>query len=360
MVTNSNSEFSPGTNLNQLSLLTALAIAMLTFLILLLLIALHILKIDISLPFLLFPIQLIISFVLMRWALLQYVRRRLKALYKLINTGGGLNNIENDKGIDSTALFDLAEKDVENWLRKKNDEQVAMIEMENYRREYLGNVSHELKTPIFNLQGFIQTLIHGGIQDNEVNMRFLNKALSNAERLQTIVEDLEAISKLESGQHGAEMIPFDIRTLSQEIFEDLSTRADEKNIKLTYKSDETHAMIVLGDRDQIRLAITNLVQNAIKYGRESGFVKIRTYDADGRILIEVADNGIGIPEESLPKVFERFYRVDKGRSRDMGGSGLGLSIVRHIIENHGQTIAVRSKVGEGSVFSFTLESATNG
>lgn len=235
-----------------------------------------------------------------------------------------------------------------------------MIEMENYRREYIGNVSHELKTPIFNLQGFIQTLIHGGIQDNEVNMRFLNKALSNAERLQTIVEDLEAISKLESGQHGAEMILFDIRTLSQEIFEDLSTRADEKNIKLTYKSDETHAMIVLGDRDQIRLAITNLVQNAIKYGRESGFVKIRTYDADGRILIEVADNGIGIPEESLPKVFERFYRVDKGRSRDMGGSGLGLSIVRHIIENHGQTIAVRSKVGEGSVFSFTLESATNG
>ena len=169
MVTNSNSEFSPGTNLNQLSLLTALAIAMLTFLILLLLIALHILKIDTSVPFLLFPVQLIISFVLMRWALLQYVRRRLKALYKLINTGGGLNNIENGKDMDSTALFDLAEKDVENWLRKKNDEQVAMIEMENYRREYIGNVSHELKTPIFNLQGFIQTLIHGGIHDNEVN-----------------------------------------------------------------------------------------------------------------------------------------------------------------------------------------------
>lgn len=360
MVTNSNSEFSPGTNLNQLSLLTALAIAMLTSIILVLLIVLQMIKGDASVAFLLFPIQLITSFVLIRWALLQYVRRRLKALYKLINTGGGLNNIENNKGIDSAALFDLAEKDVENWLRKKNDEQVAMIEMEHYRREYIGNVSHELKTPIFNLQGFIQTLIHGGIQDNEVNMRFLNKALSNAERLQTIVEDLEAISKLESGQHGAEMIPFDIRTLSQEIFEDLTTRADEKNIKLSYKSDETHPMLVLGDRDQIRLAITNLVQNAIKYGRESGFVKIRTYDVDGRILIEVADNGIGIPEESLPKVFERFYRVDKGRSRDMGGSGLGLSIVRHIIENHGQTISVRSKVGEGSVFSFTLESATNG
>ena len=231
-----------------------------------------------------------------------------------------------------------------------------MIELEKYRKEYIGNVSHELKTPIFNLQGYLQTLINGGLHDESVNMKFLNKAMSNAERLQIIVEDLEAISRLESKEYETEFREFDIKILSQEVIDDLSSKAHEKNIRLVYKSEEEKPMVVVGDREQIRLVLTNLVQNGIKYGIINGFVKIRTYDVDSKVLIEVADNGIGIPEESLLKVFDRFYRADKSRSREMGGSGLGLSIVKHIVEHHKQSILVRSKKGEGSVFSFTLES----
>jgi len=286
-----------------------------------------------------------------------YLRRRLKIIYKLINKANKDQTNPLDKNSSIASVFELAEKDVENWLKLKNDEQIAMIQLEEYRREYIGNVSHELKTPIFNIQGYIQALIQGGINDQEVNMKFLHKAMSNADRLQTIVEDLEAISRLESGEYNNDYSNFDIRILCQEVFEDLNSKAVPKGIKLIYKSEESHQMMVHADREQIRLVLINLIQNAIKYGRSNGFVKVRTYDVDAKILIEVADNGIGIPEESLPKVFERFYRVDKGRSREMGGSGLGLSIAKHIIESHNQSIVVRSNETEGSVFSFTLESA---
>ncbi|MEP7197362.1 MAG: ATP-binding protein [Saprospiraceae bacterium] len=307
--------------------------------------------------FIFFLLNLFLCFLIIRFVLLGYIGRRLKIIYKLINTSGKNQSLEQANTRTDIPIFDMAERDVENWLTQKNDEQIALVKLEEYRREYIGNVSHELKTPIFNLQGYLQALVEGGINDEEVNLNFLRKAISNADRLQTIVDDLETISRLESGKQEGEFEAIDLKELSLVVFEDLASKAQVNAIKLIFKSEENHPVIALANREQIRIVLSNLIQNAIKYGRMDGFVKIRVYEVDSKILVEVADNGIGIPEEGISKVFERFYRIDKSRARDLGGSGLGLSIVKHIIEYHNQTIHVRSVIGEGTVFSFTLERA---
>jgi two-component system phosphate regulon sensor histidine kinase PhoR len=287
----------------------------------------------------------------------QYIYRKIKLIYKTIHQQK-LQPGDKSSSIDIGAnIIEQVERDVAEWAGKQIAEVAKYKSWADYRRKFVGDISHELKTPIFNIQGYLHTLIEGGLQDEEVNMVFLQKAAKNVERLQTIVDDLSAISRLESGELALEMQSFDIKQLTEEVFEDLEIKARVKNIKLEFKEGASQNYRVRADRESIRQVITNLLNNSIKYGTPPGRTKIGFYDMDKHILIEIADNGIGIPAKHMPHVFDRFYRVDKSRSRDQGGSGLGLAIVKHIIEAHHQTINVRSTPNVGSTFGFTLEKA---
>jgi two-component system phosphate regulon sensor histidine kinase PhoR len=214
-----------------------------------------------------------------------------------------------------------------------------------------------LKTPIFNIQGFVHTLLDGALQDPKVNIMYLQRAAKNVDRLQAIVEDLETINKLEGGQMVLDLREFDIHELTDEVFSDLEMRAAERNIRLTYKDGANQHYRVMADKESIRQVLMNLIHNSIKYGSEGGVTKVSFYDMETFILVEVSDTGIGIEPDHAKHVFDRFYRVDKSRSREAGGTGLGLSIVKHILEAHKQTVNVRSSVGQGSTFGFTLEKA---
>ena len=278
-----------------------------------------------------------------------FIYRRIKIIYKRIADSKRAEN----PAIGNT-LEDV-ENEVENWAEGKNKEIATLKELEEYRRNYIGNVSHELKTPIFNIQGFLHTLIDGGIDDPSVNMTFLQKAARNVERLDTIVQDLDTISRLESGKMILNLQVFDIQNLTLEVFEDIELRTKAKNIKLSFKEGANHGYRVNGDKEQVRQVLTNLIGNSVKYGKQNGSTKVSFYDMDQVVLIEVSDNGIGIARHHLKHLFDRFYRVDKSRSRDVGGTGLGLAIVKHIVEAHNQSVHVRSTEGIGSTFGFTLE-----
>ncbi len=285
----------------------------------------------------------------------KYIYRKIKLIYKSIHKFK-LKSTEKSKDLDvDTDIIQEVDKEVANWAQEQQTEIDSLKEMESYRRLYLGNVSHELKTPIFNIQGFLLTLIEGALYDDEINMKYLQRAAKNVERLNTIVMDLEAINKLESGQLSMEMQVFDLKELVGEVFEDLEIKAKKQAITLTYKDGANQNFKVEADREAIRQVLVNLIENSIKYGKENGRTKVGFYDMDSRILVEIADSGIGIPQKHLNHVFDRFYRADKSRSRQIGGSGLGLSIVKHIIEAHQQTINVRSSTGLGSTFGFTLK-----
>ena len=278
-----------------------------------------------------------------------FIYRRIKIIYK---------RIADSKRTENTAVgnsLEDVENEVENWAEDKNKEIASLKELEEYRRNYLGNVSHELKTPIFNIQGFLHTLIDGGVNDPSVNMAYLQKAARNVERLNSIVQDLETISQLEAGKLALDLQSFDIQQLTNEVIEDMDLKAKEKNIKILFKEGANHGFRVRADKETIRQVLTNLIGNSIKYGKTNGQTKISFYDMDKIVLIEVSDNGIGIARHHLKHLFDRFYRVDKSRSRNVGGTGLGLSIVKHIIEAHNQSVHVRSTEGVGSTLGFTLE-----
>jgi len=287
----------------------------------------------------------------------KYIYRKIKLIYKNIHNFKLSPSDKKNISDADTAIIDVVEKEVAYWTKERQEEIDTLKEMENYRRDYLGNVSHELKTPIFNIQGFVHTLIEGGIYDDAINMKYLQRAAKNIERLNTIVTDLEAINKLESGQLMLDIQTFTLRDLAEEVMEDLEIKAQESNITLVFKEGAAQNFRVRGAKEGIRQVFTNLLENSIKYGNKNGHTKVSFYDMDTRILIEIADNGVGIKQEHLNHVFDRFYRADKSRSRSIGGSGLGLSIVKHIIEAHRQTINVRSSLEMGSTFGFTLEKA---
>ncbi len=295
----------------------------------------------------------IINFILIRLLLEQYIFRRIKLIYKIINEnkkdqiGGDL------KKFHEKSISDVNSNVVE-WATNTKNEIATLKSLEEYRKNYVGNISHELKTPIFSIQAYLHTLLDGGLEDKNINIKYLKRASENVERLQNIVEDLDIISKLESGQFEMDAQQFDIRELVSDIFIDLEPIAKEKRIKLLFKEGASQPFKVVGDKDSIRQVISNLLVNSIKYGNENGTTKVSFYDMDKKVLIEVSDNGIGIEEHHLKHLFDRFYRVDASRSRKQGGSGLGLSIVKHIIEAHGQSIKVRSTPGIGSTFNFTL------
>lgn len=297
------------------------------------------------------------SFILVFYLVEVFIYRKIKLIYKTIYR---LKTEQKSPDITRKEVWqhdpmEEVNMEVINWAKSQKDEIEQLKRLELFRKEFLGNVSHELKTPIFNLQGYIHTLLDGAIDDPEVNKKFLKKAAKSIDRLTDLVEDLIHISQLETGQLRMEMEKFDIHNLTLEIFEALEMRANEKQVTLTFKEGCDKPFWVYADRGRIRQVLVNLIVNSIKYGRQGGKVLVSFYDMDELILVEVADDGEGIEEHHLNRLFERFYRVDKSRSRDEGGSGLGLAIVKHIIEAHNQTINVRSKVGKGTTFGFTLK-----
>ena len=276
---------------------------------------------------------------------------KVKIIYKNIYKFKGTSNISN-------LNLENANIQAEQWADQKEEELIKMKENENYRREFIGNVSHELKTPIFNIQGYIQTLIDGGLQDENVNLKYLKRANLSVDRMINIVDDLEVISQLETNEDVLDIDNFNIVDIINEAFDQLEMKANKMNISLKL-SKESNSEIVYADRNKIQQVFMNLISNSIKYGKNNGVTNVRLFDMTDKMLIEVADDGIGISEEALNRLFERFYRVDKNRSREIGGTGLGLAIVKHIIEAHQQTINVRSTVDVGSTFSFILEKGKN-
>lgn len=286
-----------------------------------------------------------------------FIRRRIKLIYKSI-ANRKLSSTEK-QNIEQSNPGDIEEVEnlVNNWADKQSKEIETLKQLETYRRNYIGNVTHELMTPIFNIQGFVHTLLDGAVNDDEKKIEYLERAAYNVERLETIVSSLEVISKLESGQTVLNIESFDIKALIKEVICDFELFALKKSIILSFKPGADQSFIVKADKENIRLVISNIIQNSIKYGQKTGNTIIALYDMETKVLVEISDTGIGIPEDHIKHLFDRFYRVDKGRSREEGGSGLGLAIVKHIIEAHHQTVNLRSKEGVGSSFGFTLEKA---
>lgn len=278
-----------------------------------------------------------------------YIHSKISVIYK---------NIYKHKGVTRFVDVDIdsVEKEVENWAIQKENEILQMKASETYRREFIGNVSHELKTPIFNIQGYILTLLDGGLYDEEVNMKYLKRTSKSVDRMINIVDDLEVITRLETEETQLEIGEFNIVELAKDVLDQLELKANESKIELSIQK-EILTEFVVGDIDKIQQVFANLMSNSIKYGKEGGRTEVRFFDMNENILIEIADDGIGISEMDLPRLFERFYRVDKNRSRKIGGTGLGLAIVKHIIEAHNQTINVRSTIDVGSTFSFILKKA---
>lgn len=277
------------------------------------------------------------------------ITEKVKLIYKLT---GMARTVESSNAHES---LDKAELDAKKWASNNQAELEQLKRLETYRREFIGNVSHELKTPIFNIQGYIHTLLDGGLEDPEINIDYLKRADKSVERMITIVEDLETITQLESGVITLDKSKFDLVDLAKDVIESVEKKAKEKDIKVKFEKRPEKSLKVMGDKDRIRQVLTNLVMNSVKYGKKGGRTEIQLFETEEKIWVEISDDGIGIPEKHLPRIFERFYRIDKSRSREAGGSGLGLSIVKHIIEAHEEQINVKSKEGEGTTFSISLQ-----
>ena len=291
------------------------------------------------------------------YTLQTFIYRKIKVIYKLIFQTKATkreeffySNILPQKSIEEVA------RDVALWAEQRKYEIDVLKQNESFRKEFLMNLAHELRTPIFTAQGYVDTLLNGALADPKVNVRFLTNAARSMERLVRLVEDLNEISMLESGSIPVVNTRFVIQELIGEVYDELEMQAAEKNIHFAFKQGTEGAIEVFADRPKIRQVLANLIENAIKYGNRGGTITAGCYLTDGqRVFIEISDDGPGIPEEHLPRLFERFYRADKSRDRQIGGTGLGLAIVKHLVEAHGQTITARSKPGVGSSFGFTLK-----
>ena len=301
-----------------------------------------------------------IIFILMFWGILSllnyFITEKINPIYKTIRNISVPEKVLHGD-FSGRDIISEVKDEVINWAKGKTQEINQLKQMEKYRKEFLGNVSHELKTPIFNIQGYVLTLLDGGLEDASINRMYLERTEKSINRMISIVEDLEIISRLESGELKLMKEKFDIVRLVEEVVETQEIRAQEKKIRLTIKGGIERTIFVRADKKRIYEALNNLLINSIIYGMEGGRTTISFSDMGDNILIDVTDNGIGIPEEDIPRIFERFYRVDRSRSRHYGGTGLGLSIVKHIIEAHNQTINVRSSKEKGSSFAFTLKKA---
>jgi two-component system phosphate regulon sensor histidine kinase PhoR len=281
----------------------------------------------------------------------KFIVQRLFLIYRSIQSSE-ISKLNENIRIDS--MMSSVEKNVRNWRQNNNEEIDKLKEQEAFRREFLGNLAHELKTPVFSIQGYLDTLLDGGLEDETVNRSFLERASKATDRMVDILNDLDQLTKLEVNAIEIELRPFDVIELVKEVMEQLELKAAEKNIQLTF--DKSYSSIfVKGDRAKIAQVFTNLLVNSIFYGNQNGKTEVSFIVVDELVTVEVSDNGLGIDEKHLPRLFERFYRVEKSRNRNEGGSGLGLAIVKRILEAHGQTISVRSIPGKGSTFQFSLK-----
>ena len=298
------------------------------------------------------------SYGLIVFTLQTFIYRKIKLIYKFIyQTKASKKEEFYYKNILPQKSIDEVRDDVEAWAQQRKAEIELLEQNEAYRKEFLQNLSHELKTPIFAIQGYVDTLLDGALENAEVNKKFLQSTSRNIDRLVNLVDNLDEISKLESGEQLLYQENFVIQDLLKDVYESLSIKAEQKEIKCIIKKGCEFPLTVFADKEKIRQVFINLVDNAIKYGKQKGTIESSFYKVDGKtVLIEISDDGAGIAEEHLHRIFERFYRTDLARSRKVGGSGLGLSICKHIIEAHGQTIHVRSKIDVGSTFGFTLQS----
>lgn len=297
-------------------------------------------------------------FTISRYLIRRFLYSKIRMLYKTIHDTQFIDREFVDK-VKTIDILDEAEKEVREWSEGRGSLVMQLKRQEEYRKEFIGNVSHELKTPIFNIQGYILTLLDGGLEDENINRSYLERTEKSINRMIGIVKDLESISKLEYGE--LKLVPerFNIIESINELVETQEMRAQKHKIKIQFAQCNSVAKYVEADKKEIYQAMVNLVVNSIKYGKQGGETQIEVMDMDDKLLIEIRDNGIGIEKDNLPRIFERFYRVDKSRSRNMGGSGLGLAIVKHIIDAHKQNINVSSTYGEGTSFTFTLNKATH-
>jgi two-component system phosphate regulon sensor histidine kinase PhoR len=289
-----------------------------------------------------------ITFLLLYFGIKLFIQNRLNNIYK---------NIQNPPVIKANRLgnlIDEAEEQVSEISKSRTNEIQFLRSQEQFRKEFIGNLAHELKTPVFSIQGYIDTLLEGALDDPKTAKNFLQRASKSSDRMIQLIEDLDAISSLESPELVLEMRPFDLIEVIKEVYEDLEIYAKEKNIQLVLKKDYSPAYVI-GDRNKINQVITNLVKNSIVYGHKDGKTEMSINNVDEIVLIEIKDNGIGIDPKHWPRLFERFYRVEQSRNRHEGGTGLGLAIVKHIIEMHGQNITMRSTLGVGTTFTFGLE-----
>jgi len=298
------------------------------------------------------------SYGLILFTLEKFIYRKIKLIYKFIHQTKATKKEEvYFKYILPKKSIDEVREDVQSWGERQNEEIEVLKKNEAYRKEFLQNLAHEIKTPIFAIQGYVDTLLNGAMDDNAVRKKFLENTGKNVDRLVNLVNDLDEISKLEKGEQLLYKQNFIIQDLIREVFESLSINIHDKGIKTTIKKGCESPINVFADKEKIRMVLINLVENASKYGKPGGNITASVYKTDERhVLVEVGDDGIGIEEEHLQRIFERFYRTDAARSRDKGGTGLGLAICKHIIEAHGQSIHVRSTPDVGTSIGFTLDS----
>lgn len=296
------------------------------------------------------------SYFLILFLIQQFIYRNIKLIYKFIyRTKASKKQEMYYKYILPQKSIDEVREEVEAWADGRHQEIEALKRNESFRKEFLQNLSHEFKTPVFAIQGYIDTLLNGALENKDVNRRFLEKAGKNVDRLVHLIQDLDEISRLERGELKIARQNFVIQELLREVFESLSLKAEQEQISLSIKKGCEQPLPVYADKEKIRQVLINLIDNSIKYGKGGGAITASIYNTDGKnILVEISDDGIGIPEAVLPRIFERFYRTETGRSRDVTGSGLGLAICKHIIEAHGHSIHVRSKEGVGTTIGFTL------
>ncbi|CAM1360411.1 sensor histidine kinase [Tenacibaculum xiamenense] len=296
----------------------------------------------------------IISFFVIQIRAEHFIYQRIKKLYEDISFLD-VNDLKRKK---ITTDVEAITKTVQEYVEGKSEEIADLTQRDSFRRDFLGNVAHELKTPLFTVQGYVLTLIEGAAEDTEIRTKYLERANKGVERLTSIVKDLDMIAKLETEGMKMNIETFNILEMIQNVFDLFEMKAKKRGIKLQLDKAYEFPFFVKGDIERIEQVIINLIVNSIKYGKVGGVttVSVENYNSK-KFIIKVNDNGEGIKQEHLSRLFERFYRVDQSRSREQGGSGLGLSIVKHIIEAHGETILLKSKYGEGSEFSFTLEKA---
>ena len=305
-----------------------------------------------------FVIIFIGSFFLISFVLERFIYRKIKLIYKFIYQTKATKKEETYyKYVLPQKSIDEVREDVEAWAEENKKEIELLRQNEQFRREFLQNLSHEFKTPVFAIQGYVDTLLSGALANPEVNKKFLEKTSNNVARLTNLLNDLDEISSLERGELILYKQNFVIQELVKDVFDNLSVKAEVLSIHFNIKKGCESPLTVFADKEKIRQVLTNLFENSIKYGKKEGTIVASMYKTDGKhILIEISDDGIGINERHLPRLFERFYRTDEGRSIDVTGSGLGLAICKHIIEAHGQTIHVRSTEAVGTTVGFTLDS----